>query len=254
VIQKKKPENPSTGLDGHLNRTGIGASPLDAKRMIEGATGEPAMTGGPDAKSMRRLYLEEAEPVGTMPPPTTLKGAAETVKQALKGAKATALIDKLGERLAFERTGTRLYDALIGKFEALGGFDGGPTLELLQRFRDEEHAHFVLIKETIESLGADPTAVTPSANLAAVESMGIVQTLGDPRTTLAQSLHAILVAELADGAGWELLMSLARELKQDALADRFEAALKDEAIHLQHVRGWVAAHASLAARPLTKTT
>lgn len=31
----------------------------------------------------------------------------------VKGDSPTILLDKLGERLAFKRTGTRLYDALI---------------------------------------------------------------------------------------------------------------------------------------------
>jgi hypothetical protein len=48
-----------------------------------------------------------------VPPPTSMKGMAKSALQALKGEKATVLIDKLAERLAFERTGTRLYETLI---------------------------------------------------------------------------------------------------------------------------------------------
>ena len=36
-------------------------------------------------------------------------------------------MDKIGERLAFERTGTRLYEALVSKHEAFGSFPGGPS-------------------------------------------------------------------------------------------------------------------------------
>ena len=52
-----------------------------------------------------KFYLEEADPVGTMPPPATpitvVGGVVETVEEALEGAKATVFIDKIAERLAF---------------------------------------------------------------------------------------------------------------------------------------------------------
>jgi hypothetical protein len=37
----------------------------------------------------------------------------------LKGESPQILLDKLGERLAFERTGARLYDAFITKCEVM---------------------------------------------------------------------------------------------------------------------------------------
>jgi hypothetical protein len=250
VIQKKKqPEDVSVGFGGRMNRTGIGTSPIESKKMVEGAVQE-ATPGDPNVVVVaRRFYIEDPEPIGTMPPPATLKGAAKTLKEALSGNKATVFIDKLAERLAFERTGTRLYDALIGKFDVTGpGFDEGPTREDLLRFRREEYQHFLLLKECLEAVGADPTAMTPSADIVAVEGMGLANVIGDARTTFPQSLHAILVAELADKTGWELLIQLARELGQDALAQRFVAADAEEAHHLITVRRWVASHASWAAK------
>ena len=62
-----------------------------------------------------------------MPPPTSLKGVAKTAVDMLKGSKPTVFIDKLGERAAFERTGTRLYQGALAKFDVLGSWDGGPT-------------------------------------------------------------------------------------------------------------------------------
>lgn len=250
MIQKKKkkePESVSVGAKGLMNRTGIGASPMDAKKMVEGATGE---TGG-DGKqvtAVRRFYIEDAEPIGTVPPPSTAKGVVQTVKEALTGTKATVLIDKIAERLAFERTGVRLYEALMTKHEILGGFTGGPSGADLKHIRDEEFEHFKMLDGCLRSLGADPTAMTPSADLTAVESMGIGQAIGDPRTTLAQGLHAILIAEVADKASWELLIDLANELNQTELVERFRKADAQEAEHVRMVRGWVAAHASAAAR------
>lgn len=247
MIQKKKPEGVSVGQQ--MNRTGIGASPKDGKKMVEAAVAdEAAPVDGKKATSMRRFYLEESDAIGTMPPPTTVKGAAKTVKEALTGTKATVLIDKVAERMAFERTGTRLYEAILTKHEVLGSFDGGPSAEDLKHIRDEEFEHFIMLKKTLEELGADPTVMTPSADLAGVEGMGLGQVLGDPRTTLAQGLHALLVAEVADKAGWELLIALAQDLGQTQLVERFRKADAQEHEHTRMVGGWLAAHTSAAAK------
>ena len=64
---------------------------------------------------IRTAYIEAAGPVGSVPPPGTAKGAVKAGMQALTGRKAHVFIDRIGERLAFERTGTRLYEALITK-------------------------------------------------------------------------------------------------------------------------------------------
>jgi hypothetical protein len=89
------------------------------------------------------------------------------------------------------------------------------------------------------SRGADPTAQTPCADLTGVESSGLVQSLNDPRTTVAQGLHSILIAELADNAAWELLIELANGTGQTQLVEQFSAALAEEQEHLQQVRTWV---------------
>ena len=61
----------------------------------------------------------------------------------------------------------------------------------------------------------------------------------DPRTTLLQSLEAILSAELADNACWEALIALAQEAGEDALVTQFERALLTEQEHLTKVQTWV---------------
>jgi hypothetical protein len=64
-----------------------------------------------------------------VPPPTSMKGMAKSALQALKGEKATVLIDKLAERLAFERTGTRPYETLIQKAQAINSADRSATVQ-----------------------------------------------------------------------------------------------------------------------------
>jgi hypothetical protein len=238
-----------------MNRTGIGMSPADAKEMIADAERFTALRGtATEADELRRQSLEDAKEaretpgIGTVPPPASLKGLIKIFVTTVQGERPTVFLDKLGERLAFERTGTRLYEGLLLKHETYGTFAGGPSRDELLRHRDEEAAHMTMLEDTIVELGADPTAMTPSADLAAVESMGVLQAVRDPRTNLAQSLHAMLAAELVDGCAWEMLGQLATELGYTDLVTRFAAAEHVEQRHLTHVRGWVAAAAAAEAK------
>lgn len=223
------------------NRTGIALSPIDSKELIEATLNtRPSMAGDDDTASAMRLdYASEDEPLGTVPPPASVKGVASTVVKAVKGESMSVFMDKLGERLAFERSGTRLYDALVMKFKASKPLPGGPSLEDLLEIRADEHRHFELLRETITKLGGDPTAVTPSADVAAVSSMGLPQVISDPRTNFKQCLEAILVAELVDNDGWALLSTLAERLGHSEIATKFQKALAEEAEHLALVRGWL---------------
>jgi hypothetical protein len=114
-------------------------------------------------------------------------------------------------------------------------------MDTLLRIRADELAHFQMLCEAMTSLGGDPTAVTPCADVAAVAASGIVQVLNDPRTTLAQCLGAVLSAELTDNAGWELLIALAESAGQSDLVGPFLAALGQEQEHLEIVKGWLTA-------------
>lgn len=235
--RQKKP------TDMGMNRTGIATSPRLTKAMEEAAR-QVISTGTPEGEAVTRLRLEyarEAPPVGTMPPPASLKGAAKTAVDAIKGNKPLVLLDLLGERAAFERTGTRLYDALLVKLEAADRHPGGPTRPELERIRDEEIQHFQLVKEAVESLGGDPTVMTPSADVMGVAGMGWGQVLADPRTTLNECLKVILAAELVDNDGWLMLIDVAQGLGHDDLAAGFRRALAQEEEHLTLVRGWVTA-------------
>jgi hypothetical protein len=62
---------------------------------------------------IRELFAKEAEPVGSVPPPVGLQGMVSTAVKAVKGARPTQFVDKLGERLGFERTGVRLYEGRL---------------------------------------------------------------------------------------------------------------------------------------------
>jgi rubrerythrin len=223
------------------NRTGIQMSPKDSKELIRAALdARPTSEGDHMSLAVLRSdYVADAEPVGTVPPPATLKGVLKSGMDMMTGDRPQVLLDKLGERAAFERGGTRLYDALLSKFDADPHAHGSVSRDVLLHFRNEEAEHFNLVCEAVEKLGGDPTAMTPCADLVGVQSMGLWQSVGDPRTTLAQCLSTLLVAELADKDGWELLIELSRASGHDDLAKRFQGALEEEVEHLDQVRRWV---------------
>lgn len=222
-----------------MNRTGIQMSPLDTKAMLDVDEDERGETGDESAPAgMRSAYIADAGGVGSIPLPGTVTGAVTMGVHMLSGDSPQILLDKLGERLAFERTGARLYDALITKCEVMLGTDISMSIEDLATIRADEARHFLLLSDAIVSLGGDPTAQTPSADLVGVESAGLVQVLNDPRTSLAQSLHAMVTAELSDKAGWETLIALADEHELFDMVNDFMLALNDEREHLALVQTW----------------
>jgi hypothetical protein len=240
-MMERETRDGSAPTDLGMNRTGIATSPVDTPRMVDVAMDFPVMPEEADmVANVRRAYVVASpEPIGSMPPPVTPKGMGKTVVHALMGHKPTVLFDKMGERLAFERTGSRLYDALLVK---VAGADAaaGPRAADLEALRADELRHFELVRRHLVRMGADPTVQTPCADLAGVQALGVLQVLSDPRTTLSQCLNAILTTELADTAGWELLARLSREAGEEDMAAEFEVAHQAEMEHDRLVKGWVA--------------
>jgi hypothetical protein len=228
---------------GH-NRTGIASSPSASRSMVEGAGEFLPVDLTLDERGiglLRESYANGADPLGSVPPPLDAEGMAGALIQGIKGNRPTQLIDKLGERIAFERVGVRLYEALISKLNAFGGIDGGPTIDQLEETMLQEHEHFKIASDAVVDLGGDPTVMTPSADLHATMSKGILEALVEPRTTFAQCLEGILLAELADNECWESLIELARQNGKGEMAGSFERALAEEREHLANVRTWLAA-------------
>ena len=241
--------------DTGMNRTGIATSPVDSRRTIEGA--EQAQTDtavdGEVLATERLTWASTAPPLGTMPPPATLKGLMKTLIEKIEGHKPTVFLDKLGERLAFERTGTRLYEAVMVKVAAADPHPGGPSRADLAAIHGAELCHFAIVRDAIRQLGADPTAMTPCTDLISVAGLGWVQAVSDPRTTLNQCLDILLMAELADTSGWQLLIELADQLGFDDLGRQFRSALLEEEQHVLRVRGWLSTALLGEAAPPPKT-
>ncbi|WP_374672859.1 ferritin Dps family protein [Ideonella sp.] len=228
------------------NRTGAQMSPILTAEMQDGEDEAPILPGAdgqPERAdlAMKLDYARDADALGSVPPPATLTGVVKSGVDMVTGKRPQVLIDKLGERLAFERGGVRLYDALLVKCASADGAGlGAEEIQTLERFRQEEAAHFALVADVLRDLGGDPTAQTPCADLVGVESAGLVQAMNDPRTNLLQGLHVMLDAELIDNASWELLIELAEAAGHKAQAERLQTGLQQEAVHLQTLRSLVA--------------
>jgi rubrerythrin len=207
--------------------------------MIEGAkqTVPSSQGDATELAAVKAEYIEEAMPIGSSPVMVEVSEDGESVGQ-FDGL--AVLLDKLGERLAFERQGTRLYEAFLKKCESLTLEDAsGPSIEELRHICEEELEHFHLLQNAITALGGDATVQTPSADVAGVLSHGVMQVVSDPRTTIPQTLQAMLTAELVDNDGWQLLQDLAAELGQDDLEEQCRKAYEEEQEHLEKVRDWL---------------
>src|SRR5688500_3542974 len=124
-----------------VNRSGMQVAPDGGEKMLENIQlTKPRRGDERELAKIRTEYARDADPVGTLPDP------------AASGVMAV-LMDKLGARLAFERAGTRLYDALMAKCQAAPS--GEPPLKELQHIREEEATHFALVGAAIQSLGGD---------------------------------------------------------------------------------------------------
>jgi hypothetical protein len=224
----------TTTSSERMNRTGMQTSP-HADEMRECTRAATPSGRETDFRSFRGKLLVTGVPTGSIPPiPTTAD--LEPI-----------LLDKLGERLAFERTGARLWDTMLSKFRSDEEFQGGPTEANLTAILRDELEHFHMLTTCVEELGGDPTAVTPSANLAGVAAMGILQVVSDPRVRFSEGLDAMLIAELADNDCWMNLHALAKQCGRDQIVELATRAEEAERRHLVQVRNWLKARMSAAA-------
>src|SRR5207245_4338025 len=102
-------------------------SPIESPKTIQGAEEGASLAPPGDATQAHAMRAEEArtsDRIGGVPPPTTVKGAVKTMLKAISGEKATVLVDKLGERAAFERAGVRLYELALVKAEVFPSWEG----------------------------------------------------------------------------------------------------------------------------------
>jgi len=146
------------------------------------------------------------------------------------------VIDLLSERLTFERAGVKLYDAIIAKLVTSNEPEVHRTLRAMHEHRNHEKEHEEWLEQQIRALGGDAHTETDLARLATTESMGIEAVVLDGDNDPVHLFHALLAAELADNAGWDLLVALADEAGDRAAKKEFKKRLHEEEEHLIFVR------------------
>ncbi|MFB1483873.1 hypothetical protein [Corallococcus sp. RDP092CA] len=168
------------------------------------------------------------------------KEVVGSVLQVVDGATSLLFVAQLRERLAFERTSSRLYAGLLVKTQALGSYPGGPTAERLVELHNQELDHLNLVRECIYRYGADAPQVAGLGDGADPRPHGLLRAVDDPCATLPDALRAVLIAEILNNAGWAMLMDLAEELGPSDLVGAFREVLREETLHLEEVTTWVA--------------
>ncbi len=149
---------------------------------------------------------------------------------------AAFVLDVLSGRLAFERTGVKLYDNAIRKIERNSEPRYHALVGQMCEIRDEEAEHAQWLEALIRGLGGNPDEKTDLAELESEESCGIESIVVDGHDKVIHVLHALLAAELADNAGWDLLVALADEAGDRSAKREFKKRLHEEEEHLVFVR------------------
>jgi bacterioferritin (cytochrome b1) len=146
------------------------------------------------------------------------------------------VVDLLTERLFFERAGVKLYDAIIAKLVTSNDPEVHRTLKAMHEHRNHEKEHEEWLEAQIRALGGDAHTCTDMAALATKESAGIEAVVLDGDNEPIHLFHALMAAELADNAGWDLLVALADEAGDRDAKKELKKRLHEEEEHLVFVR------------------
>jgi hypothetical protein len=154
-------------------------------------------------------------------------------------------LDRLAARLGFGRTCIQICDALLRKLDAVGPHHG-PSRGDLEQLRAEDLRHLMTARELIIKLGGDPTVVSPRASMQVPVSASLCQLAADQRTSVADALDTLLVAELVDREAWEQLAAEIAPLCDAELEAQLREVRRAGGEHVVRVRAWLAAAATVA--------
>ena len=156
--------------------------------------------------------------------------------QELAKHNPAKVLDLLIARLQYERSGVKLYDSILAKIAAQQDPDAQRMVETLQEHRNEEKEHEEWLEECVRQMGGDAHGTSDMAELESRESKGIEEILLDGDNDIVHIFHALLAAELADNAGWDLLVQIADEAGDRDAKKQFKKRLHEEEEHLLFVR------------------
>ena len=123
--------------------------------------------------------------------------------EKLAAKNATKVIDLLNERLAFERSGVKLYDTLLGRLRATEDRTLKAFLGDVKEHREEEKEHEEWLEGQIRALGGDAHAPTERSVLVQAESEGVERVMRRDDSIL-HDFHALLTAECIASRGLHL--------------------------------------------------
>jgi bacterioferritin (cytochrome b1) len=146
------------------------------------------------------------------------------------------VVDLLCERLAFERSGGRLYDRVIAAMQQSTESEVHSLLATIEEHRAEEKEHEQWLEAQVRALGGDANASCDGARLATREAAGLEEIATNDAADLQHLLHALLAAEAVDSTGWELLVELADDANDREARREFAKRLHHEREHLAFVR------------------
>ena len=151
-------------------------------------------------------------------------------------------LDLLNERLAFERAGVQFYDRILDVMRGSKDDNVQQMIPQMKKHRDQEKEHEEWLESQIRSLGGDAHKTTEHVALVETESSGI-KAIIDGDYQLPHLFHALLLAELTDNAGWQLLLDLADRAGDDDAREQFKKRLHHEEEHVILMRDAVASFA-----------
>jgi len=222
----------------------VAVEPSDLERRALSAPGASTLGG---AHIARRLRSERCLRVGdgfglpaTEPMLNTLIDPLCSAAPVLNRARVDSLLRQLHERLACARSTTRLYEEVSTMLDvgpAMHQFGVSP--DIIARFRNEEAAHFELLCECIDSLGAEPLPSMPTVRSSAHRDDARRQETDWPAKCLADLLERLLCMQRADQTAWERLVATARAYGNDELARRFGGAWFEETEHVRQLLIWL---------------
>ena len=142
--------------------------------------------------------------------------------------KQNIYVQKVADRLAFERGETRLYSLAINRLQNSSKSSHQEIIDLLKVNRQNEENHAALVKEALRS--RDPGALESwelfdGVNLA---YRGFFETIVNPHSDLPRIIQILFFAKLADHAEWEILIHLAQKVSEEKRMSQFEEALTEE--------------------------
>jgi bacterioferritin (cytochrome b1) len=146
------------------------------------------------------------------------------------------VIDLLTERLTFERAAVKLYDAILFRVQTAPELEVRKTYDQLLEYREQEKEHEEWLEQQIRLLGGDAHGMTELAELVETESAGLEKVIIDGDPAISHLFHALLTAELADNAGWALLVDLADEAEDLEARRAFARRLHEEEEHQAFIR------------------